>query len=332
MTRTASSHRLKAVAVVLLATLAGLAPAIASAHGTAAAEPSFPSLLASWEFDPLFMASVALANWAYIAAVRRANRAHPHSPVPRRQMVCFLLGMGTLVLAIMSPIAAYDTDLFSVHMVQHVLIIMIAAPLLLLGAPITLALRASSPRVRKGVILPILHSWPVKAVSWPVFTWLLLAGVMWASHFSSLFNGALEHEWLHRFEHVLYLASALLFWWPAINADPSPWRMNHPMRMLYVFMQMPQNSFLAVTIANATSVIFPHYASVARDWGPSPLADQEWAGYIMWVGGDIAFLVVLACLGYGWAQHEEREGKRADRTLARQKAAAASNARLSPPR
>ena len=223
----------------------------------------------------------------------------------------------------MSPLASYDTDLFAAHMVQHLLIIMVAAPLLLLGSPVTLALRWASPRLRKEVLLPALHSRPLRALSWPVFTWGLLAAVMWASHFSSLFDGALENSWLHRFEHVLYITAALLFWWPALNADPSPWRMNHPVRLLYLFMQMPQNSFLAVSIANATHVIFPHYASVARGWGPSPLTDQEYAGYIMWVGGDLGFLVVLACVAYGWVKHEERAGVRADRARAREKAAQA---------
>ena len=124
-------------------------------------------------------------------------------------------------------------------------------------------------------------------------------------------------------EHLWYLVAALLFWWPAVAVDPSPWRMSHPIRMLYVFMQMPQNSFLAVSIYDAENVIFPHYASVARTWGPSPLTDQAFAGITMWVGGDMIFLFALACIAYGWVQHEEKEGRRADRARAREKAAAA---------
>jgi cytochrome c oxidase assembly factor CtaG len=309
---------------VVLGGAAALAPGAALAHGGAAGRPSASSLLTAWEFDPFFLFPVALAVWGYIAAVRHVDRAHPANPVPRQKVACFLSGMAALVLAIVSPIARYDTDLFSVHMVQHMLILFVAAPLMLAGSPITLALRAASPRVRKEVLLPVLHSRVARAVSWPVLTWLLLAAVMWVSHFSALFNGALENSWLHRFEHGLYLTAALLFWWTALGADPSPWRMNHPMRLLYVFLQMPQNSFLAVSIANATRVIFPHYASVTRTWGPSPLADQEWAGYIMWVVGDLGFLVVLAFLAYGWVKHEDRAAKRGDRARARERAAAAA--------
>jgi len=116
------------------------------------------------------------------------------------------------------------------------------------GAPITLALRAATPRIRKEVILPILHSRAVKAISFPAFTWFLLAGVLWLTHFSSAFDFALENIWAHRAEHTVYIVAALLFWWPAINADPSPWRLGHPVRLLYVFLQMPQNSFLGVSI------------------------------------------------------------------------------------
>jgi putative membrane protein len=301
---------------------AALAPGAALAHGASSKKPAFSSFVTAWEFDAFFVFPAALVVWGYLAAVRHVNRAHPSNPVPPFRIACFLAGMAALAVAVASPIARYDADLFSVHMVQHVLILFVAAPLLLMGAPITLALRVASPRVRKGVLLPVLHSRVARAVSWPVATWLLLAAVMWVSHFSALFNGALENSWLHRFEHGLYLASALLFWWTALGADPSPWRMNHPMRLLYVFLQMPQNSFLAVSIANATHVIFPHYASVTRTWGPSPLADQEWAGYIMWVVGDLGFLVVLAFLAYGWVQHEDRAAKRGDRARERERAAA----------
>jgi putative copper resistance protein D len=93
-------------------------------------------------------------------------------------------------------------------------------------------------------------------------------------------------------------------------------------RLLYVFLQMPQNSFLAVAIYNADSVIFPHYESVARDWGPSPLEDQQIAGLIMWVVGDILFLVAAGCIAWGWLEAEERKGKRQDRARARQRALA----------
>jgi putative copper resistance protein D len=121
----------------------------------------------------------------------------------------------------------------------------------------------------------------------------------------------------------------LLFWWPAVGLDLSPWRLNHPLRLLYVFLQMPQQAFLGTAIYNAGTVIFPHYASLERDWGPSPLRDQQYAGIIMWVVGDVLFLIALACIAYGWVKYEERSAKRGDAARARDRARAAAAAAAS---
>jgi len=318
--------------LVSLAGVAALGPGLAFAHGPASPEPSLSTILTGWEFDPLFVLPVMLITWLYVEGVRRVKRLHPRSPFPRRRVAYFLMGIGALTLALASPIAAYDTDFFAAHMIQHMLIIMVAAPLLLLGTPIVLALRAASPRVRQNTLLPILHSRAMRAISFPVLAWVLLAMTLWLTHYSELFNVALENIWLHRMEHLFYVSVALLFWWPVVSAEPSPWRLNHPVRMLYVFLQMPQSSFLAVSIYNAQSVIFPHYRTISRTWGPSPIMDQAYAGVIMWIGGDVAFLVALALIAYSWVKFDEREAKRIDRRLARERAAAVAQRASGHPR
>ena len=93
---------------------------------------------------------------------------------------------------------------------------------------------------------------------------------MWGTHFSPLFDAALEDPLVHDLEHVLFLSGALLFWWPAVALDPAPWRMSHPARIGYVFLQMTQNTFLAVVILNATTVLYPHYATLVRPVGDRP--------------------------------------------------------------
>jgi putative copper resistance protein D len=201
---------------------------------------------------------------------------------------------------------------------------MVAAPLLLLGTPITLLLRSVTSKTRRDVIMPLLHSGPVRVLTFPVLAWLAFAVTMWGSHYSPLFNAALEHEWLHWLEHMLYVTVALMFWWQVIGVDPTPWRMAHPIRVLYVFLQMPQNTFLALSIYDTKRVLYSHYETTLRTWGPTPLADQQLAGISMWVLGDILFLAAVAALIAGWVKHEEREGKRQDRILAREKAASAS--------
>jgi putative copper resistance protein D len=311
---------------VLFGALAALAPAAALAHGTDAPKPGAWELLTRWEFDPIFILTAGGGTWWYLATVRAVNRAYPRSPWPRRRTAFFLGGIGIAAFAVMSPPASYDGVLFSVHMWQHILLMMVSAPLLLLGTPITLLLRSVSSETRRKVILPFLHSGPVRAITFPVVAWLAFAATMWGSHYSPLFNAALENEWLHWLEHLLYVTVALMFWWQVIGADPTPWRMPHPVRMLYVFLQMPQNSFLALSIYDTDRVLYSHYATTLRTWGPTPLEDQQLAGITMWVVGDLLFLIAVAFVIVGWVRHEEMEGKRQDRARAREKAAAAAAA------
>ncbi len=202
-------------------------------------------------------------------------------------------------------------------MVQHILLMLVAAPLIALSAPITLLLRVSSHETRRRWILPVLHSRVVRALSFPVVGWILFAAVMWIAHFSPLFNAALEDPFIHQLEHVLFLSVALIFWWPAVALDPAPWRMAHPVRVGHLFMEMTQNTFLAVVILNVTTVMYAHYATVVRDWGPTPLEDQRLAAGVMWVAGDIVFIAAIMAVVAGWVRFDAKDVKRVDRQAAK---------------
>jgi putative copper resistance protein D len=298
------------------AVAAALVTSPVAAHGAVPAEPpSIANLALGWTFEPAVVLALLGAAVGWLRTVRSINRAHPANPVPRRRTVAFLAGLTVIAVALLSGIDAYDTTLFSIHMVQHLLLSLAASPLIALGAPITTLLRASTPNVRRRIIVPILHSRVMRVLSFPVVAWLVFAGVMWGSHFSPLFDAALENPLIHDLEHGLYLAAGILFWWPAVGLDPSPWRMPHPVRAMYVFLQMPQNTFLAVTILNSSVVLYPHYATLARDWGPTVLEDQQIAGGVMWITGDILFLVGLAAILVGWMAHEKRQERATDRRL-----------------
>jgi putative membrane protein len=287
------------------------------AHGIAPGPRNGLDLLLAWQLEAHVLLPLLGVALLYRWAVGVVRRAHPDNPVPRYRVVAWYLGLFVLLVALASPIATYDTTLFAAHMVQHLLMVMVAAPLLAMGAPITLLLRVASPEARQRYILPVLHSRVVRVLAFPVIAWVLFAAVMWASHFSSLFDAALDNGFIHLFEHALYLGAALLFWWPVVGADPSPWRLPHPARVAYLFLGMPQSSFLGLAIFSAPEPLYTHYVTLQRSWGPTPITDQQWAGGLMWAGGDAAFLIAMIVALWIWLRAEERAGKLADEKLDR---------------
>ncbi|HZM72092.1 MAG TPA: cytochrome c oxidase assembly protein [Candidatus Polarisedimenticolia bacterium] len=294
--------------------LALLQPAVAAAHGAVPAEPpSVVNMAFGWTIEPFIALPLLAVAVVWLRLVRRVNAAHPATRVPRIRSLAFLGGLAVIAVALMSGIGRYDTALFSVHMVQHLLLTLVAAPLLVLSAPVTLLLRAASAATRRRWLLPMLHSRLLRVVGHPVVAWLAFAGVMWGSHFSALFNAALEEPLVHDLEHGLFLAAGLLFWWPVVGLDPSPHRMSHPARVLYAFLQMPQNSFLAVAILFAETPLYAHYATLGSPWGITALADQDLAAGIMWLVGDVLFLGAVVGLIAAWMRHEGRTTAASDR-------------------
>jgi putative membrane protein len=296
-----------------------LPPAVL-AHGSTLPAPSLPGTLLEWRFDALVVGALAATAAAYLLAVRRVDRLHPTNRHPAHRSWLFVGGVGVLGLALLSPIEAYEGVLFSVHMVQHLLLEMLAAPLLLAGAPITLALRAATPPLRRAM-LAVLQSRVMHALAFPVVAWLVFAAVNWGWHFSLFYDRALEDAALHHLQHATFLAAALLFWWPVIGADPSPWRLPHAVRLLYLFLALPQNSFLGVALLSAPTVLFSHYVTNARAWGPTPMDDQALGGVLMWAVGDIAFVAGMTLVVGLWMRHEDRRTARLDARLLAERAA-----------
>jgi putative membrane protein len=183
-------------------------------------------------------------------------------------------GVVALAVALSPPLDAGADGSLPAHMVQHVLLTMVAAPLLAAGLP-------RLPR------LP------------PVAAWILFAATGWIVHFTGLFEAAAEHLPVHVAEHALLLGAALLFW--AVVVGPRA-TMSHPLRLLYLAVAMPQNTFLALSISSAGRVLYPHYAG-----GGDPLGRQRLAGGIMWVAGDLLLLGAVLVLAGAWARHEERQ-------------------------
>ena len=279
-------------------------------HGPLPPELSLESLL-YWAWPPVVTVAVALVALLWVRATRQVAREHPGNPYPRRRTVSFAAALLLVLLALQSGIERYDTTLFSMHMVQH-LILLFPVPILLLQAgPVTLLLRVASPRWRAR-ILAVLQSRAVGVISHPLVGWTLLIAVMWGTHLSVMFETALENETIHNMEHALYLSTALLFWAPIFSVDPIRHRLRGGSALAYLITQMPQNSFLGVAIMFSTTPLYPHYASLQRAWGPTPLEDQQLAGAIMWLVGDALFLAAIFVVLAALAKSEDRPESRYD--------------------
>ena len=267
-------------------------------------------VVTSAEPVPLGVATAALC---YLIADGRVRRAHGRVPRQRARLA-FFAGLGVVVIALTGPIDAAVTTSFSIHMVQHLLITMVAPPLLLLGAPITLALQAW-PGTPRRWLLATLRSGPARLFGNPLVAWALFFVVLWGIHFTGIYEAALHNNGLHALEHLALLVTALLFWMPIVRADPAPSGLSYPARILYLFAAMPAMAFLGLTIVTSRHVLYPTYAHA--DGVARALADQGAAGAIMWAGTMVLIVPALGFVLLDWMRADEREAARVDARLER---------------
>lgn len=273
-------------------------------------------LLTAWTFEPFPAVIVAVVAGLYLFGVHRLRARGDGWPVGRS--VCFLgLGLGSIVVATQSALATYDTVLISVHMVQHMVLNMVAPIFLALGAPITLALR-TLPRGGRRQLTRALHSRVARVLTFPAVAGAIFVANPFALYFSGWYEATLRNPVLHDVNHLHFLLVGCLWFWPVLGLDPMPHRLPYPLRMLAVFATMPFHAFLGIAIMSASTVIAADwYYSLGRLWGPTELADQNMAGGLLWASGDIVALILLAVLFSQWVKESEREAAREDRRLDR---------------
>jgi putative copper resistance protein D len=266
-------------------------------------------LVTAWAFEPLPVALILLAGGLYAAGVRRVGRAGRGPSWPASRTWAFAAGLAVTAIALVSPVDVYAEVSFSAHMLQHVLLMMAAAPLFALGAPITLALRASTPDTRRRLLLPILHSRAIAFLTHPVVAFVLFAGVQYVSHFTGFYEAALESGTVHYLEHAVYVGTALLFWWAVVGLDPAPRKLSHPARLLYLVAAMPVEAFLSVALLSARP--YAAYAALPPPWGgAAAVADQSSAAAIMWIAGDLTMLIAALLTAGAWLRREQTRQRR----------------------
>jgi putative membrane protein len=260
----------------------------------------------AWNLDPVLLFGLCVTAWAYW---RGANVRRPHA-VRRWREWCFAGGLATVAVALVSPIEAMSGALASAHMVQHMLLVLVAAPLLALGAPATTMLRGSPVSMRRftgewrrRLRLRRSHA---RLVRRPASVWLLHVGTLWFWHAAKPYGAALEHELLHVVEHASFLITGVLFWSVVMGARSAA-RVSEGVAILLVFTMAMQSIFLSALLTFAKTPWYPAYTDTTAAWHLDPLADQQLAGVIMWVPAGMVYVAAGLALVVAWIRVSERE-------------------------
>ncbi|HEY2062503.1 MAG TPA: cytochrome c oxidase assembly protein [Amycolatopsis sp.] len=280
--------------------------------------PTFWRLLTDWRFDLVYGTAAIVLAGLYLAGVWRLRKRGDAWPVGR--IVAWLGGCLVILLATSSGIGRYSPAMFSVHMGGHMMLSMVAPVLLVLGGPVTLALRAlpvagrDAPPGPREWLLAAVHSPISRFLTHPIVALLLFVGSFYALYFSGLFDSALNYHWAHLAMNAHFLLAGYVFYWPVIGVDQAPRRIPPIGRLGMMFAAMPFHAFFGVILMNMQNVIGQlFYSQLRLPWVGDLLTDQRLGGGIAWASGEVPVLLVLIALLVQWARADEREAKRKDR-------------------
>lgn len=308
----------------MLPTLPGTVATLANAAEGGLAPFTATTIFSQAGVDGWLAAGLLLAAGCYLYGVHRLKARGDRWPVNRT--IFFVgAGLGSIALVTMTGIGAYDTTLLSVHMIQHMVLGMVAPIFLALGAPVTLALRTLPKRPRAAVLATI-HSRVARVLAFPLVAYAIFVANPFVLYFSDFYRATLEHPWLHELMHAHFIATGCLFFWPLLGLDPLPGRWPHPARALLMLLSVPFHTVLGLTIMQQKLLVGgDYYPSLGLSWA-NPAADQVTAGGVLWAGGEFVSITMLGVLVVQWIRDSEREARRVDRQLDREEAEAARQA------
>ena len=248
----------------------------------------------------LGVATIAL----YLYAVGLYDARFPDRAYSGWRIAAFVSGIALMTAVLMPPMEPLADRSFAWHMTQHVVLMLIGPPLVLLGAPLLLAVAVPPQRVARR-ITAFAQSGAGHAIFAPLTGWIAFVAVLWMSHFTPLYEAALQYPAVHVLEHVLYVGSAMLFWASVVQVGYTPRPLPYPARMLYLFLASPQGAFLGLALYAARRVLYPHYLH-GRSLSLA-LADQQNGGAVMWIAGGLLLFIAFMCTAAAWAAAERAE-------------------------
>jgi putative membrane protein len=279
---------------------------------------TWSDLRREWGLDPLVLLSLALAAWLYAQGVWRLWRASGVGHGIRRwEAGCYAGGWVALFVALVSPLHPWGRALFSVHMAQHEILMLIAAPLLVLGKPMAAYLTAlplewARALARWGNSAAWQGVW--RFISNAFVAWLIHAAALWAWHIPSWFQATLTSEFVHALQHLSFVLSALLFWWAVVHGHQRA--MGYGLAVMYMLTTAMHSGLLGALLTFAGTVWYPAYSGTTNSWGLTPLEDQQLGGLIMWMPAGLVYVVAGLILFAAWLRESERRVLRREAQVA----------------
>jgi cytochrome c oxidase assembly factor CtaG len=300
---------------LLIVVFVGAAGRVALAHESGEAESphSYSELWHTWAWEPGTIIPLLVSGWLYVQGVVRMWRSagYGHGLKPWKA-ACFAGGLLALVIALVSPLHPWGQVLFWPHMAQHEILMLIAAPLLVLGEPMAVFLKAL-PRAWARWLASIGNSsrW-LSVWQWitaPFVAWVIHAIALWIWHIPAWFEATLHSEFIHALQHLSFLLSALLFWWAVIHGHRRA--LAYGMAVLYMFTTAGHSGLLGAMLTFSTRPWYPTYAITAPQWGLTPIEDQQLGGLIMWIPAGLVYIAVGLALFAAWLSESDRRADRA---------------------
>ncbi len=264
-------------------------------------------LLTGWNAQPSVILGLLALSGAYLYGVGPLRRRNDWAPAPSRvRVAAFFGGIAVAAVALLSPLDTVgDTYLFSAHMVQHMLLTMVVPPLLLLGTPGWLL----RPLLRRPAVARV-----ARGLTWPVVAFALFNGDFWLWHAPALYNLTLENEWLHALEHLTFIATAVLNWFPILSPVPDELpRLPLLNQVLYLFLDCQPMVLLGAGFTFAPQPLYAPYTHAPRIFGMSAATDQQLGGLIMWIPGNFIYIIAMSIVFFHWIDRQGAETERAER-------------------